>query len=255
MYRIKISGNFLIIINNEDQSEFARHPLKDCDYEQFDDLTINPLYRFTGIIKSFGTKDVTKTEFRFNELLDNVGTAFSSVSVLNILLDENLGKSSAGTSAVTTGWATYRDTTRVDFASSQLILADTDTILINNALSKIESQKPSYITSYYDGATNTILGRNGDALDIMIYFKAVPSSPSQYLDIWIDIGGSIGELYRQTFSFPKGSGTERGILYGLPSAYTLGTWEANGGTVYIRSNANINIHSINYNFDTTHKAI
>lgn len=255
MYRIKISGNFLLIIKNDDLSEFARHPLKDCDYEQFDDLTVNPLYRFDGITKSFGTKDISKTEFRFNELLDDTGVAFTSASALNTLLDENLGKSSAGTSAVTTGWATYRDTVRVDLASSQLVTANTDTVLINNALSKIESQKPSYITSYYDGVTNTILGRNGDALDIMVYFKAVPTSQSQYLDIWIDIGGSVGELYRQTLSFPKGSGVERGILYSLPSAYTLGTWEENGGTIYISSNADVNIHSINYNFDTTHKAI
>lgn len=100
-----------------------------------------------------------------------------------------------------------------------------------------------------------IVGRNGDSLDIMLYFKAEPSSVSQWMDVWIDIGGSIGELYRQTFSFPKGSGTERGVLYALPSAYTLNTWEANGGTIYVRSNASLDIYGINYNFDRTHKAI
>jgi hypothetical protein len=95
MYRIKISGNFFVILNDSNQSEFARHPLKDCDYEQFDDLTINPLYRFTGIIKSFGTKSTSKTEFRFSELLDTNGIAFTSISILNTWLDENLGKFNA----------------------------------------------------------------------------------------------------------------------------------------------------------------
>ena len=88
----------------------------------------------------------------------------------------------------------------------------------------------------------------------MIYFKAVPSGASQYLDIWIDIGGAVGELYRQTFSFPRGAGVERGILYALPSGYTLGTWEANGGTVKVRTNATLDIYAINYNFDRSHKA-
>lgn len=94
MYRIKVSGNFLVIINNTDQSEHARHPLKDSDYEPFDELTDNPLIRFTGINKSFGIKAGNKSEFRFNELLDDAGVAFTSFSVLSDLLDNNLGKSS-----------------------------------------------------------------------------------------------------------------------------------------------------------------
>lgn len=63
-----------------------------------------------------------------------------------------------------------------------------------------------------------------------------------------------GELYRQTFSFPKGSVVERGILFALPSDYTVGTWEANGGKVYIRSDANLSICAISFNFDRSHKA-
>lgn len=99
-----------------------------------------------------------------------------------------------------------------------------------------------------------ITGRDNDNLDIMIYFKAVSSSVDQWIDIWIDIEGSVGELYRQTFSFPKGSGVERGILYALPAAYTRNTWQANGGKVYIRSNHNVDIYKINFNFDRSYKA-
>lgn len=99
MYRIKISGNFLVILNDVDQSEHARHPLKDCDYEQFDELTNNPLIRFTGINKSFGIKSGNQSEFRFNKLLDNAGVAFTSFSTLSDLLDDNLGKSSPDTGA------------------------------------------------------------------------------------------------------------------------------------------------------------
>lgn len=152
-----------------------------------------------------------------------------------------------------TGWASYVDTQYIDAASAVTVPADTDFVLPNNAGTVLEVQKPAYIPTYYNGSV--ILGRTGDALDIMIYFKAIPSAANQWLDVWIDIGGSIGELYRQTFSFPRGAGTQRGVLYALPSAYTLGTWEANGGTVYVRSGDPVDIHSINFNFDTTHRAI
>lgn len=153
---------------------------------------------------------------------------------------------------VQSGWASYVDTQYPDAGSAFTLVADTDTPLPNNAGSVIESQKPSDIVTFYDGSV--ITGRAGDNLDVMVYFKAVPSAVNQWLDIWVDIGGSIGELYRQTFSFPRGTGVERGILYALPSAYTLGTWEANGGTLYARSNAAMSIYDINYNFDRSHKA-
>ena len=109
MYRIKISGNFFVILNDSDQSEFARHPLKDCDYEQFEDLTTNPLYRFTGIMKSFGTKNASKTEFRFSELLDVNGVVFASILILNALLDKNLGKSSGGVNGIGVEVNTFLD--------------------------------------------------------------------------------------------------------------------------------------------------
>lgn len=159
------------------------------------------------------------------------------------------------------GWASYVDTVNVDLGSAQVIPADTDTILNNNAGNVIDSQIPYDITEFYNGTTKKITGRNGDNLDIMVYFKAVPNAANQYIDIWIDITGGTGtptnlaNLYKQTFSFPKGSGVERGILYALPSAYTLNTWEANGGSVYVRSNANLSVYEINYNFDRSHKAI
>ena len=188
----------------------------------------------------------------------------SEISALNpekgvIVYDTNLDvlKEYNGTawaelrSADTSGWASYNDTQYTSGAPFTLS-ADTDTALPNNKGTTLETQKPSDVTTFYDGTV--ITGRNGDNLDLQIYFKATPSSQNQWLEIWVDIGGSVGELYRQTFSFPRGTGVERGIMYSLASAYTLGTWEANGGTVYVRSNASATIHSIVYNFDRSHKA-
>jgi len=118
------------------------------------------------------------------------------------------------------------------------------------------------ITGGTSGATATIstvgsgkiTGRDGDGLDVMVYFRAEPSAVDQWLDIWIDLGGAVGEIYRQTFSFPKGSGVERGVLYALSSAYTRSTFELNGGAIYVRSNASLDIYAMNFNFDRSHKA-
>jgi len=137
---------------------------------------------------------------------------------------------------------------------------DTDTLYFVNLVGSFTAGET--VTGSTSGATLTtitkldpvITGRNGDGLDVMIYFKAKSTAIDQWLDIWIDIGGSIGELYRQTFSFPKGTGTERGILYALPSAYTLNTFEANGGKVKVRSNNNVEVYLFNFNFDRSHKA-
>ena len=150
-----------------------------------------------------------------------------------------------------TGWAQYSDT-QYTSVNTFSVSPDTPTVVPNNAGTIIDFQKPTDVISFYENGR--ITGRNGDSLDIMIYFKAVPSALEQSIDVWIDIGGTINKLYEITNAFPKGAGTERGVLYALPSAYTLGTWEANGGIVYIQSNDVLEIYDINYNFDRSHKA-
>ena len=158
------------------------------------------------------------------------------------------------------GWASYVDTQYETDATPYIMLSNTNYTLPNNSGTVIDSQKPTDINSFVEvidlGAYehSKILGRSGDSIDIMIYFKAIPSSQNQWLDIWIDIGGSVGEIYRQTFSFPKGGSVERGVLYAIPSAYTLDTWEANGATVYFRSNDILTAYGFKMNIDRTYKA-
>ncbi len=153
-----------------------------------------------------------------------------------------------------TGWESYIDTTHTS-GSPYAISADTDTHFQVEADTVINSQKPADVAEFYTGSPDYVItGRNGDNLDVMLYFTAVPSASNQWLDIWVDIGGAVGEIYRQTFTFPKGAGVARGILYALPSAYTLSTWEANGGKIYVRSNASFTAYGINLNLDRSHKS-
>jgi len=148
-----------------------------------------------------------------------------------------------------TGWASYVDTAYTS-GSPFSVLAGVTAALPNNAGNIIDSQKPLDVPTFYDGTS--ITGRNGDSLDLQIYFRCLPANINGELDIWIDIGGSVGVLYLQTFFFRAAS--EKGIMYALPSAYTLNTWQTNGGRVYVKPSVNMTFWGMNYNFDRTHKS-
>ena len=151
-----------------------------------------------------------------------------------------------------TGWADYADG-QYTSGSPFSLAANTDTALPNNAATIIDSQKPADVTTFYDGSV--ITGRDGDGLLINLDFKVVPQSgAATYIETWIDIGGAVGELYRCPASFPKGAGEVRSITQST-AAYTLNTWEANGGTVYVRSNGPCEIYDIRYVLFRTHKAL
>lgn len=153
-----------------------------------------------------------------------------------------------------TGWASYYNDGYAA-TSGLTVTADTDTVLnpVGPSPDNIESQLPSDITTYFN-ASGEITGKEGDAVNIQIGFKATPSSNDQWCDFWLDIGGAIGEIYRQTFIFPKGSGVERYIVYSLPSIYQLDTWEANNATLNIRSNHSLSVKDFKVNVTRVHKA-
>lgn len=187
----------------------------------------------------------------FSNIQDENGDAYASQVFFEDFYENNTGFNVGGSTSLPTGWASYIDTQYTNLSPFTL-LANTDTKVPNNAGTKVETQKPIHVTTYWDEVTQKITGRNGDGLDIMLYWVGIPSAQNAELDVWIDIGGAVGELYRQTFLF-RGT-NQKGILYSLPSAYTLNTWEANGGDIYMRSSVNMDMYGFTFNFDTSHKA-
>lgn len=152
---------------------------------------------------------------------------------------------------IDTGWAQYSDT-QYTVGAPFSVDANVDTLLPNNAGNVIDSQKPSDVTTFYDGSK--VLGRNGDGILITVNAIFTPTSAgTSDAEIWFDIGGSIGQIYKRILTFPKGSGVERFINFSV-SGYTLGTWEANGATAYVRANGTMTIHAIDYIITRTHKA-
>ena len=152
-----------------------------------------------------------------------------------------------------TGWADYVDGTYTS-ANPFSIAASTKITLPNAANTIRDSQKPIDITEFYNSTNSTIVGRDGDGLNIVIEFKAKPTTNQiTRLTVAIDIGGVIGEIYIRDFVLAKGQNVEHYYLSSF-NTYTLATWEANGGTVKIISTADTDIYDIRYVLTRTHKA-
>lgn len=129
---------------------------------------------------------------------------------------------------------------------------DTSTPFVNDEIITDGSAGSATVNGVYQ--PGVITGRNGDGIAVMITFDATPASPNTYLDVWIDIGGAIGEIYRQTISLPKGAGTQHGVSVGF-AGFTLGTWASNGGTVYVEpTGGNVAIDFPRIVVTRTHKA-
>ena len=153
-----------------------------------------------------------------------------------------------------TGWGNYAD--NIYTVGSPLTITDgaAAVSLPNNKANTIETQKPTDVTTFYDG--NVITGRNGDGINITIELKCKPLGvgASPKLTLYIDIGGSVGAIYTRDFVLSKGNGVEHYYLSSF-NAYTLNTWESNGGAVMVSAeNEDIAIYDIRYIITRTHKA-
>lgn len=152
-----------------------------------------------------------------------------------------------------TGWGVYNDTV-YDTASPFSLSTGAAVALPNNKGSLIESQKPSDITTFYDGSV--ITGKNGDGLNITIEFRCRPTTGASNvrMNVKLDIGGAVGVIFPRDFTLSKGSGVEHNYLSSF-NVYTLNTWEANGATVYVEAfNSAVEIYDIRYLITRTHKA-
>lgn len=142
------------------------------------------------------------------------------------------------------GWADYGDTQYTELSPFTLV-ADTPTLLPNNGLTGFKGQEPEN-TVLYDTSTGKIPGREGSDLNISVEMTVTPTHPSTtYMNLWIDIGGVIPPLYTRTQTFPKGQNVAHPWHFSI-TGYTLDTWAANGGLIYVQAPGSAEIHSIRY---------
>ncbi len=151
------------------------------------------------------------------------------------------------------GWAEYRDGAYTS-ANPIEINKNTKYTLPNNANISNESQLPIDIPTFYDASTSKILGKDGDALNVVIEFKARPTAGSfARLSVSLDIGGAVGEIYPRDFSMAKGKNEEHYYLSSF-QVFTLNTWSTNGAKIKVSCTEDTEIYDIRYVISRTHKA-
>lgn len=148
-----------------------------------------------------------------------------------------------------TGWAVY-----VHGGGAQTITANTRTKLSIDGSNKIETQLPIDTGPLWDTVTNTITGREGDAIDVKIQFVFTPTTAAATeINIEVDIGGAIGVVEYETRALTRGAGNPHNITLAFP-AYTLDTWEANGGEIYVEVDGPGSVTALRIVIVRTHKA-
>ena len=191
--------------------------------------------------------DAAVQEVDFVWRLDPQGTVASTIAVGPAGADGVDGQDGAGggsLAALGVGWEDHVDS--VYTSASPLVLSAGVKVTLPN-----DGAGPFSRTAYspadralYDPVANAIVGSTGDIIGFNLDFKARPTSAgTTTLETSVDIGAPVGEIYTRLFTFPKGNGVERPIL-STTIAYTLGTWEANGGVPKVVANGPCEIYDI-----------
>lgn len=143
------------------------------------------------------------------------------------------------------GWGVYRDTTYTS-GSPWTLAGGTAAALPNDAGDSIISFMPPNVAPFYDG-TKIRPANVGDYYILTVRFQAEYSGALPVVEFRVDLGGSVGEVFQETLSFKKGSGTPHPFSIVVPF-YSLDTFVANGGIVELESvsGGDVDIWDIEY---------
>lgn len=151
-----------------------------------------------------------------------------------------------------TGWISYEDTLHT-LGSPQVINAGVTALLTNNGAVKIDSQKPTGVTDFFD-VTNTKLTpeNENDFYTVDLMFKTKNTVASGVFTIYIDIP-TLGQRFHQSFICSKTANLELGVNLNI-NHYTSSAFAANGGLVYITSiDGNTSIYDKQFRICRVHK--
>lgn len=157
------------------------------------------------------------------------------------------------------GWSMHTDATynADDGDNNKLAIADgvRTKLTIDNAGADTNTTYAPPDGAIWDTGTNTLLPTiTGAAYDLRLtMYASYDSGASAHIDMELDIGGSIGTIYHVHELFAKGAGETNEMGWSLP-IFTLGTFVANGGTIYITpEGSNVKIWDIKLMITQTFK--
>lgn len=136
-----------------------------------------------------------------------------------------------------TGGAQYVDSVYTSVSPFTILEGETGIIECDNS-TVIDGNIPSDFTSgMFDSTTNKILAvNNKDRFITEIRFKAKNSINNGHFDIYIDIGGAVGVIDRQSISFTRSANTEQ-TFKPVFVYFTGTTFIANGGDIIVDARA------------------
>ena len=152
-----------------------------------------------------------------------------------------------------TGWEQITDATYTSGSPLTISTGVTGKILTGTT-TKIQTQLPSGVTTFWDASTDELQGaNNGDAFSLSVRFKAKMNVANGYADIGINIGGTFNTITKETLVFLKGSGVEQTFDVDL-NYFTGTTFISNGGAIEVTPiNGNIEIYDVVLLITRTHK--
>lgn len=135
------------------------------------------------------------------------------------------------------GWGQFQDTDTSAGSPSQNIATGVRTKWTNDGGTLTLQKNPSdLINPLWNTTTNKIVPiAENDTYNIRVTFKVENyGGTSPYLDVELDIGGSIGVIVQKSITLLK-SGAEQSILMSFP-VFSGSTFLANGGEIYVTYN-------------------
>lgn len=145
----------------------------------------------------------------------------------------------------TTGWWTISDTTFTS-ATPQSIPANTRTLLQINLDSVIEfaGANGALASDIWDAVNNKLTPlASGDSYLFRLSMTANPTLNNRNFTVDLDIGGTQGVIFERSTRLARGANVDTKISM-TNSIFTLGTFIANGGEIYITCDGDVEIFDI-----------
>lgn len=152
------------------------------------------------------------------------------------------------------GWVSYTDTFYTGGTSLTISATAPGTIVPNNKGSAIESQQPlDLVNPMWNSTTNKFIPiRENDFYVLRLGFTiSALSGTVDYVTLNCDIGGSVGNVFSETF-VPRTVGEK--FVFTIP-IYTAATFLANGGQFYLlkQGTGTLQIQNIQFLASRTHR--
>lgn len=180
----------------------------------------------------------------FNWVSDR--TAISEQLQLNIdALDDKVDRGFLG-------WVQLSDS-QYDTVTRFPITSGVRTKLPNNANGVLDVTSMFGATTIYDPATEKLTPDNfGDTYDWRVSFFADPTLNNRNFTLELDIGGSQGVIWSKTIRLARGAGVDTKITETL-DIYTLNTFIANGGELYVTCDGDVSLYDIIYKIERKYR--